>query len=133
MIALDTNVLVRYIVQDHAAQSKAATEVLEGQCTKFNPGFVSFVVLCELVWVLAYTYQYKKSVIISVLKQLLSTSELSIEDTTLARNALENYSCGKADFSDHLIVQIAKKHGVTETVTFDQKAGGCFGFKLLVS
>lgn len=132
MIALDTNVLVRYIVQDHVYQSKIATEILEKRCTKTNPVFVSFVVLCELVWVLAYTYQYEKHVILSVLKQLFSTSELFIEDITIARNALELFSHGKADFSDYLIVKIAQKHGITETFTFDRKAGECQGFNLIL-
>ena len=49
MIGLDTNVLVRYLVQDEPVQSKLATWLIEGNCTKQSPGRISLVVLCELV------------------------------------------------------------------------------------
>lgn len=58
MTGLDTNVLVRYIVQDDPKQSKLATECIEQRCTSESPGFVNLVVLCELTWVLARGYGY---------------------------------------------------------------------------
>ena len=53
MIGLDTNVLVRYIVQDDPDQSAAAERLIEGRCTAQAPGYVSVsvLVLAELVWV----------------------------------------------------------------------------------
>lgn len=56
MIGLDTNVLVRYIVQDDPEQSAPATNLIEGQCMDQVPGFVNSIVLCELVWVLSGRY-----------------------------------------------------------------------------
>ena len=52
MIGLDTNVLVRYLTQDDAAQSALANQVIEEQLTPRNPGFISSIVLVEVVWVL---------------------------------------------------------------------------------
>ena len=57
MIGLDTNVLARYIMQDDPAQSEAASELIESRCSADEPGLVSSVVLCELVWVLGRGYR----------------------------------------------------------------------------
>ena len=75
MIGLDTNVLVRYIVQDDARQSRAAVRLIERNCTIESPGHVSLLVLIELVWVLGGAYMYQKAVIVSVVQQLLQTVE----------------------------------------------------------
>ncbi len=50
MIGIDTNVLVRYLVQDDLAQAKSATRLIEGTCTKDDPGFLNHLVLCETLW-----------------------------------------------------------------------------------
>lgn len=52
MIGIDTNVLVRHLVQDDPAQSRAASQVITERCTRDEPGFINRIVLCELVWVL---------------------------------------------------------------------------------
>ena len=57
MIGVDTNVLVRYIVADDADQTRRAAAFLEGAISVDDPGFVSVVVLVELVWVLERTYR----------------------------------------------------------------------------
>ena len=77
MIGLDTNILIRYIVQDDAAQASAATRLIENRCTQQTTGFVSIVVLVQLVWVLAAAYEYEKSVIASVIGQILRTTDPS--------------------------------------------------------
>jgi predicted nucleic-acid-binding protein len=51
VIALDTNVLVRFLVQDDPSQAHLAGEIID-QLTEEAPGFVSREVLIELVWVL---------------------------------------------------------------------------------
>ena len=56
MIGLDTNILVRYLAQDDALQSPIATQIIESQLTEANPGFVSVVVMVEIVWVLDRAY-----------------------------------------------------------------------------
>ena len=57
MIGLDTNVLLRYLVQDDTAQSPRAAEVIERRLTVENPGFVSLVSILEIVWVLGSLYR----------------------------------------------------------------------------
>lgn len=63
MTGLDTNVLVRYIVQDDAKQARLATRHLESQCTPDSPGRINVIVLCELAWVLARGYGYDRQVV----------------------------------------------------------------------
>ena len=58
MIGLDTNILVRYLVEDDAKQASKAAHLIETRCTEDSPGFINRVVLCELVWVLESAYGY---------------------------------------------------------------------------
>lgn len=68
MIGLDTNVLVRYIVQDDPEQAEAAERLIESRCTTQSPGFVAIPVLVELVWVVAAAYRYERPVVASVIR-----------------------------------------------------------------
>jgi len=122
MIGLDTNILVRYIVRDDPIQTDVATRLIETRCTVEEPGFVSLVVLVELVWVLGSGYKYPKPLITAVLSKLLTVGELVVEETDLARIALDAYETGKADFADYLIGSIHKAKGCLTTLTFDRRA-----------
>ena len=124
MIGLDTNVLVRYLVQDEPVQSKLATRLIEDKCTKQSPGRISLVVLCELVWVLQGAYRYPKKSIADALGQILITSELEVEHEEVARLSLDAYRKGTADFSDYVIGYSNKKAGCDVTYTFDHEFGG---------
>jgi len=121
MIALDTNLLVRYITQDDDAQSAVATGVIEGRCTPDAPGWVSLVVLCELVWVLTRAYRYDKALIVDVLDRLLATSDLRVEQDDLARAALAAWRTSGADFADHVILESARAADALPLVTLDRR------------
>lgn len=131
MIGLDTNVLVRHLVQDEPSQSRKATHVITKQCTRDDPGFVNRVVLCELVWVLESAYRYSKDTIVAVLEKLLQTAQLKIEDPQTAWTAFRMYQTGKADFADCLLGATNRLRGCDETVSVDQAAGKLDGFRLL--
>ena len=122
MIGLDTNVLVRYVTQDDPEQAEAAGQLIESQCTRESPGLVSVVVLSELVWVLRGAYDYDKSVVVSVLRQILRTAELAVEDPGVVWSALGDFERMNADFADCLIGHRNHAAGCTETYTFDKKA-----------
>ena len=131
MIGLDTNVLVRHLVQDDPGQSRKATQLITKQCTRDDPGFINRVVLCELVWVLESAYGYSKDTIVAVLDKLLRTSQLKIEDVQAAWTAFRMYQKGKADFADCLLGTTNRIGGCERTVTFDQSASKLQGFQLL--
>jgi predicted nucleic-acid-binding protein len=77
MIGLDTNVIVRYIVQDDPAQSSAAAKLMDS-LSPDAPGFVAMVVAVELVWVLQSCYRSKRDEIVHVLETLLRSKELML-------------------------------------------------------
>ncbi|OGW47808.1 MAG: hypothetical protein A2V62_05740 [Nitrospirae bacterium RBG_19FT_COMBO_58_9] len=131
MIGLDTNVLVRYLVQDDSGQSRKATQVIAKRCTRDDPGFVNRIVLCELVWVLESAYGYSKDTIVAVLEKLLRTSQMKIEDTQPAWTDFRLYQKGNADFADCLLGTTNRLDGCNETVTFDRAASKLEHFQLL--
>ena len=131
MIGLDTNVLIRYIVQDDPNQAKIATRLIESKCTSDTPGYISFIVLVEVVWVLARAYGYSRDVIFKVLQQILSTAELMVENHTIAWLALSSYQNGSSNYSDCLVGRIHQEKGCETTVTFDKKAARIGTFQLL--
>lgn len=121
MIGLDTNVLVRYLTQDHPEQSERANRLIESRCTEADPGRIALIVLCELVWVLRGAYGYQKSLVVEALDQILSSRELVVESSHIAASALSSYKKGPADFSDYLIVCSNREALCEATYSFDEK------------
>lgn len=122
MIGLDTNVLVRYIVQDDADQGARAGRLIEQRCTQEQPGWISLIVICELVWVLEGAYGYSRDIIASVLRQILATAELSVDSPQRCWTALRAYERSGADFADYLIGAGNREAGCETTFTFDKRA-----------
>jgi predicted nucleic-acid-binding protein len=131
MIGIDTNVLIRYIVQDDPVQAKLATHYIENNCSNENPGFINQLVLCEVVWVLKRAYGYDKSIILKVIRQILLTVEFSIENSESSWKALKEYELGSADFSDYIIGISNKENDCEYTITFDKIASQNPNFILL--
>lgn len=131
MIALDTNVLVRFLVQDDPEQAELAARVID-QLTDDAPGFVSREVLIELVWVLERAYRLGRVEIAVALDGLLSSTELEIEGSNEVAPALELYRKDGFGFADLMIVAAARRAGAAEMVTFDRKAARLPGVRLLV-
>jgi predicted nucleic-acid-binding protein len=121
VIALDTNVLVRYITQDDADQAAAAPHIIEGRCTPGNPGWIALVVMCELVWVLTRAYRYEKAAIADLLDAILSAADLRVEHEDIAGAALQAWRTGGADFADCVIVESARAGEALPLVTFDRR------------
>jgi len=122
MIGVDTNVLIRYITQDDETQSTLASNWIEENCSIESPGWISVIVLCEIVWVLSRAYGYDRESIQLVLQRIFQAGELAVEQQEYAWSALRDYAHGSADFSDYLIAHINHAVGCKHTVTFDRKA-----------
>jgi len=131
MIGIDTNILVRFLTQDDPVQALQAERLLTTQCSAAQPGWISIIALCEVVWVLGRGYRYPREQIVLAIAQLLRTAELEIEDSDLVRDALERFAAGKYDFADALIGLRNQRRGVSETYTFDQNAATLPEFRLL--
>lgn len=128
MHGLDTNILVRYIVQDDQAQAKKAGFIVES-FTREDPAFITTIVLCELNWVLKSSYKVSKANRIKTLEQLLCTDVFKFENYHCCLRALTSYKKGKADFSDFLIAEISKKEGIKSVITLDNIAAKEDGFE----
>ena len=94
MIGLDTNVLVRYLVRDDAAQAARADRELE----RDERFFIDSIVLCELVWVLEAGYGFSRPQIVDALERILAAAPFEIESRDLALAALEDFRRSSADF-----------------------------------
>ena len=121
MIGLDTNVLVRYVMQDDPRQSPRATRLIES-LSPDEPGFVPVVALVELVWVLSGSYGLDRTQVATVLDTLLRSKELVLDRAALVTQALNRYSAAGADFADALIERIAAAAGCSATMSFDAGA-----------
>ncbi len=130
MKGIDTNALVRYLVQDEPAQSRKAAAFIAKECSADAPGLINRIVLCEVVWVLERAYQYPRIQVARALDRILRTSQFKIEDHQEAWSALREYQIG-GDFADALIAAVNRRLGCECTVTFDRRAGRRSGFSLL--
>lgn len=130
MIALDTNVLVRYLAQDDARQSALATRLVERTLSPSNRGFVSLVTLIETVWVMESRYGADAATVAGILNDLVDAASLELQDAQAVAAASKRYAIGGVDLHDCLIVSLAADRKA-EVVTFDAKAAKRLGMQLL--
>ena len=125
MVGLDTNVLVRYIMQDDPRQSALATRLVESLSTD-APGFVSLVSIVELSWVLSSAYALDRAQLVQAIEGLLRTKEIVVDRAEVVWKAVRVYRRANADFADCLIERTASAAGCERTMTFDRGAAkGC--------
>lgn len=131
MPALDTNVLVRYLVADDAAQFAAARRLIDGCVRDGLTLFVPVTVALELEWVLRSVFGLDKAAVMGTLASLLSTTELTFESEHALEVALQLFRSGSADFADCLHVALAAQAGEQPLWTFDKGAAKVSGAQLL--
>ena len=131
MAALDTNVLVRLMVEDDPAQTTSAKRFL-AKCIRENETlFIPVTVSLELEWVLRSSFGFKKAEVIRALSLILTAVELSFESESSLETALLNYEQGTADYSDYLHLALAQRVNAQPMWTFDKAASKAEGAKLL--
>ena len=131
MRGLDTNVLVRYLVQDDPVQSRRANATISDAVARGEQCSIDAVVLCELVWVLRDAYGFDKATVVATLAKLLDTAQLVVEQADVARQALDDYRRARGDFADYLIGWRNRRSGCVDTVTFDRALRGSRLFRVL--
>ena len=129
MIGLDTNILIRYLTQDDPVQSRKATEILERQLTEENPGFVSVVVMAEIVWVLDRAYGLTNREIVGAIERILQTDVLLVENEQEVFTAMIMLKESRGSFAHALIAELGSRAGCLHTPTFDEKALRLPGFR----
>ena len=133
MAALDTNVLVRYLVQDDAAQLAAATKLIDKCLSEGQSLFIPISVTVELEWVLRSTFEFGKDDVVHTLSNLLSSAELTFQDEQALEVALLLFKKGSADFADCVHIAVASQAGEQPLWTFDKKAAKVIGAQLLMA
>jgi predicted nucleic-acid-binding protein len=122
MTGLDTNVLVRYLTQDDAAQSARATRLIERELSDREPGYLGLVVLVETCWVLKRLYTATAAELRDTVRDLLDSRQLVVERRAVVAAALARLGGGGGDIADALVAEGALDAGCTRTVTFDKSA-----------
>lgn len=115
MLAVDTNVLVRLVARDDAGQVGAAEQFVS------KGAWISHLVLAETLWVLDSVYELSREQIATAVEMLLNHRDLTLQDAEVVTSALDHYRTRSAvDFSDCLVLEIARKAGHLPVATFDR-------------
>jgi predicted nucleic acid-binding protein len=96
MLAIDTNVIVRYLTGDHPRQSPRARSLIDGE-----PIFAPITVVLEVEWVLRSTYGYRPKEVTSALRAFAGLPTVTVEDSVIVAAALDLVEKGM-DFADAL-------------------------------
>lgn len=131
MIALDTNVLVRLVTRDDDAQAQRAKAVFDTHADEDGELFVADIVLVELCWTLARSYELARADIARTVQALLDNASIALESPAAVKNALACFEAGSADFPDCLIVAKAAQAGCSHTLSFDRRMELLPGVQLL--
>jgi predicted nucleic-acid-binding protein len=119
VIALDTNVLVRFLVEDDPVQTQRARALLQRAIETAAPCYVSDVVVCEVVWVLETSYKVRRAEVREILGQLLRARHLVFSSAARLSRALDSHTSGRGDFADYLIREHSRTFGCEAVATFD--------------
>lgn len=129
--SLDTNVLVRLLVQDDAEQTLAARMLVSDHAKLSETLFVPTTVALELEWVLRSRYKFSKADILTAFGVVLASVELEFESEQALEQALVHYEDGHADLADYFHLALARKKQALPFWTFDVGASKADGARLL--
>lgn len=132
MIGLDTNVILRYLLQDDPKQTSQANQIVDRKLSQQNPGFISLVTVLEIVWVLRSLLKRNPSQIASHLENLLAADSLEVQNEQQVFEAVFALKRGTGEFEDALIGALNAWAGCTHTLTFDRKAARLPHFQAIV-
>jgi len=126
MRAVDTDVVVRLIARDDRKQTASAEAFVS------KGGWVSQLVLVETTWVLDSVFGLTHKQLVLAIQMLLNHQDLVLQDPDVVASALAHYrNRPKVDFSDCLILEVARKAGHTPVATFDREFGKLEGVERL--
>lgn len=126
MHAVDTNVIVRLVARDDEVQTASAEAFVS------KGAWVSQLVLVEMTWVLDSVFRLNQRQIALAVEMLLDHRDLVVQDPEVVASALAQYRRRpKLDFSDCMILEVARKAGHTPVGTFDREFGKREGTKRL--
>jgi len=126
MIGVDTNILVRAILDDDPKQSPLARRALENA----RDILVPITVLIELAWVLK-SVGWSRNQIYKALCALAQQPTVHLDRAVEVQSALDDFKAGPADFADYLALHQARSLGARKLFTFDRKLAKSAGAERL--
>jgi predicted nucleic-acid-binding protein len=131
MKALDTNVLVRFLVKDDVEQAQLVYSVFKQAENQQQRLFVPILVVLETIWVLQAVYRVKDQEILAVLNDLLLMPVLLFETQPVLHAFIGAATGNNFDLADLLIAHSARGYPCESVLTFDKKAAKFSGFELI--
>jgi predicted nucleic-acid-binding protein len=128
LIGVDTNILLRYLLDDDPIWSPVVTDFVDNRLTPERQGYVNLITLVELVWTLRRRPDYDRSRLAAVVESLLSSDSIVLAEAHAVERALTSFRTGNAGFADYLIAELNEAAGASPTVTIDRKAGKALPF-----
>jgi predicted nucleic-acid-binding protein len=122
MTGIDTNILLRFLLDDEPAQSAAARQIINEHSTADEPASVNIVVLAEMMWFLRRRLKLSRALAADTLRELLMNAHLRFQKEEAVIAALDAFASGQAEFNDYLIGYLNADAGIARTLTFDTKA-----------
>ena len=132
MIGLDTNIVLRYLLQDDPKQTRQANQIIDRQLSEQNPGFISLVTVLEIVWVLRSLLQQTGSQVATHIEHLLAADSLEVQNEQQVFEAAFALKRGTGEFEDALIGALNAWAGCSRTLTFDRKAARLPHFQVII-
>jgi predicted nucleic-acid-binding protein len=131
MKAIDTNVLIRFIMKDDEKQAQSVYQLFKQSEQNQQPLFVPLLVVLEVIWVLQSVYEIPDADIVQTFSDLLAMPVLSFESENVLENFIESTANTSFDLSDLLIANSAYSSACESIFTFDKKASKFKYFELL--
>ena len=131
MIAADTNVLVRLLVNDEPKQAAKARDLFEELAAEEDQAWIADTVLVEVVWTLSRAYERSRADLVSALRAMATHATLALESPSAVAEAIDAFEKGPADFADCLLCAKARAAGCGAVATFDRGMRTLPGVRLL--
>jgi len=131
MKALDTNVLIRFLVADDEKQANRVRSLFKQAESDQHKLYVPILVVLEMLWVLESVYKISRQQILDALQNLLLMPILQFDEQSALQGFIHSAKAGTEDLSDLLIAHSAVEAGCEDVLTFDKKASGFKYFQLL--
>jgi predicted nucleic-acid-binding protein len=122
MIGLDTNVILRYLLQDDREQIRQVNRIFEQELSDRNPGFINLATTLEIVWVLRSLLNQSPAQIALHMENLLAADSLELQNEQQVYEAVFALKNGTGEFEDALIGALNAWAGCSRTLTFDRRA-----------
>ena len=122
MKAIDTNVLIRFLIGDDKRQAKKVYTIFKKAESEKKQLFVPLLVVLEMIWVLESVYEISRTEILDSISDLLLMPILKFDQQSALQQLIYSAQGNKYDLSDLLIAHSAQTNGCEVVVTFDKKA-----------